>query len=111
MNEYVQCNAGLVSELLLQSRTSHSLTLTWKRPEYYSGPIAGLIQYRVFPDGATQWQYVMDSDDSLPPLTELTEYTNYSIEMAFLGIPYRTLCVFSEPFVAVTGKGVAIAFP
>ena len=100
----------MVSELLLQSRTSHSLTLIWNRPEYYSGPIAGLIQYRAIPDGDTQWQYVMDSDDSLPPLTELTEYTSYAIEMAFLGIPYRTLCVFNEPFIAVTSKGVALRY-
>ena len=94
---------GLVSELLLVSRTSHSLTLTWKRPEYYSGPIAGLIQYRVIPDGDTQWQYVIDSDDSLPPLTELSEYTSYSIEMAFIDLPQKTLCVFNAPLIAKTG--------
>ena len=92
-----------MSELLLQSRTSHSLTLTWKRPEYYSGPIAALIKYSLFPDGDTKWQYYMiDSDDTLPSLTELTEFTNYSIEVAF--IESDIVCIFSEPFIAMTGK-------
>ena len=93
-----------MSELLLQSQTSHSLTLTWKRPAYYNGPISGLIQYATIPDGNTMWQYVIESDETLPPLRELTEYTSYSIEMAFIDIPRKTICVFSEPFIAMTSK-------
>ena len=96
-----------MSELLLQSRTSHSLTFTWKRPEYYSGRIAALIKYRSFPDGDTKWQYyVIDSDDTVPSLTELTEFTSHSIEVAFIESDSicKCMCVFSEPFIAMTGK-------
>ena len=51
-----------------------------------------------------------DSDSTLPSLFQLTEYMSYSIEMAFIDLRHKTICVFSDPFIARTGKELVI-FP
>ena len=35
------------------------------------------------------WQYVIESNETLPPLLELTEYTSYSFKVAFVDIPHK----------------------
>ena len=86
---------------MLASQTSNSLFLSWERPDYYTGSITGLMQYRAVPDGSTVWLYVEDSDD-IPSVTGLNEFTNYSIEIAL--IDSNKLCVPSATLFAVTGE-------
>ena len=48
------------------------------------------------------WLYAVESGDILPILVELTEFTNYSVQIAVFD-SHNTLCVFSEPINALTG--------
>ena len=48
------------------------------------------------------WLYVVESGDTLPILVELNEFTNYSVQIAVFD-SNNTLCVFSEPIIALTG--------
>lgn len=93
---------GLVLQLSVASRNSSSLSISWARPTYYDGSITALLQYRSLLNEDTMWLYVVESGDTLPTLSELTEFTNYSIQIAVFDST-NTLCVFSEPIIALTG--------
>lgn len=94
---------GLVSQLLLESKTPNSISLIWDRPPYYTSSITGLIQYRALPDGDTIWLYIEENDGALPVLGGLAELTPYSIQMAIIDSSNK-MCVFSEAAVEVTGE-------
>ena len=99
---HIHCVIGLVLQLSVVSRNANSLSIMWERPSYYDGPITALIQYRALPNGDAMWLYVVDSGDTLPVLAELTEFTNYSVQIAAFDST-NTLCVFSQPIFALTG--------
>ena len=98
---------GVVSQLLLSSKTHNSLLLTWERPEYFTAGLRGLVYYEPLPQEQAgsegMWLFVESDSDYLPPLEGLQELTNYSISMAVLDDTDR-LCVFNEPLVAQTGN-------
>ena len=98
----IHCVIGLVLQLSVVSRNANSLSIMWERPSYYDGTITALIQYRALPNGDAMWLYVVDSGDTLPVLAELTEFTNYSVQMAAFDST-NTLCIFSQPIFALTG--------
>lgn len=97
------CDTGLVLELLVESKTPHSLSLIWDRPTYYTSSITGLIQYKALPDGDRMWLYIEENDGALPVLRGLAELTPYSIQMAIIDSSNK-ICVFSEATVAITGE-------
>ena len=100
---------GVVSQLLVKSRTSLSLSLLWDRPDYFTASLRGLVYYEplLLPtgSGSGRWLYVDSgsSSDELPALQGLEELTNYSIRMAVFDSEAR-LCVFNHPLVTHTGK-------
>ena len=97
-------HAGIVSQLVVVSQTSTSLSLRWDRPSYFSGSLTGLVQYSTLtPDSDEMWVYVEESSDTLPALEGLEEFTNYSIQMAIVDTSHM-LCVFSGPVTVSTGK-------
>ena len=99
----------MVSQLLVKSRTSHSLSLLWDRPDYFTASLRGLVYYEplLLPTGSGGGRCLYvdsgSSSDELPVLQGLEELTNYSIKMAVFDDTNR-LCVFSEPLVAQTGN-------
>ena len=98
---------GVVSQLLVESRTSTSLTLIWDSPDYYSSNLTGLLQYRAIHDKDINSIYIVESPETLPTITDLEEFTAYSIEMAVFDDTNK-LCVFSEEFIAQTGLPIKL---
>ena len=97
--------AGVVSRLLVSSRSHDSLSLDWDRPHYFTGSLRGILEYRLLHSAGSEsrWLYVEgNSDQLLPTLKKLEEFTNYSIRMAVVDEAGR-LCVFNQPLIAQTG--------
>ena len=92
-----------MSGLSVASKTSKSLTLAWDRPHYYLSSLTGLVQYRRADAEDARWVYVVDSSGTtLPPLTDLEEFTVYSVQMAVFD-ESKTMCVFSQEVMVQTG--------